>query len=629
MHLTRIRTAFLSAAVLLAAAIPSLGKGVDDFTLAKAIPADAFLAIHTRGHDGQKFLNEQYARVWAEFEKLRLERDLKRLIKKTMQDEGHDVTTFDDQWQMVSDMITSVGWSGLGEREYAFCMKLGEDVPVEFISLMMPAKDKVQANFDGLSGILQHLAKLAGEAMTLATEGEGTKVTHKLSAVGAPFPLVLTVARHDDVIAIGFGATMVEQSLAMLGGASGATMATTPNFQSAFKKLPPPTDSLSFVDFSKFFTQLRAMMAKMKQFGEAQGGGPDEEADKAFGLINKMLDGVNMFEFVAACATTDGMKTTSESIAVLRADAKSCAFYPIFMGNPAVKDPLKYVPKDASDFAVNAGINLREAYKLLIKVLKEDVPEGEQAIAEIESMKEQGIDLENDVFGWLQGSFITISQPGPTPYAPGNFAFILPVTDEEKGQEVIGKLLAMAEPMTQGEQAMVRFSDAEVAGKPFKSISVPMLAAMAPVSSITFGITDKMLMVVSSTEFAEKVLETGAGKAENISKSERFLKEGLAPSGDVLSISFTDQTNFGEQWGTVMGMASLGAMQVRDNPVAEGALTMISKLGRVVKKMDFFLSSASISVQEGNVVHTKSVSNYRPSPTPKKPTSTTSENKPE
>lgn len=622
-----IRRTLFSAALLLASAIPALAGGVDDFTLTKAMPADAFLVVHTRGHEGQKFLKEQFARVWAEFEKLHLERDVKRILKKSMQDEGHDVEQFDEQWQMVNDLISGVDWSGLGEREYAFSMKLGEPMP-EFISLMLPAKDKVQADFDGMAGILQHLAKLGGEQVTLATEGDGANVTHRLSVIGAPFPIVLTVARHGDAIAVGFGTTMVEQSLAMLSGKEGATVASTPNFQAAFKKLPPPADCLTFFDTSKFFTQLRALLSNFEAMAKTQGEG-DQDAQKAFALINKLIDGGNLFEYIAATATTDGMKTTSESIAKFRDDAKSRLFYPILFGNPPLKDPLKYVPKDATDFAAMGGINLGEAYKVLIKIIKEDIPEGDQALAEIESLKQtQGIDLEKDVFGWLQGGLTTISQPGPTPYAPGKFALLLPVTDEAAAQAALDKLIAKIQPMTEGESAMLKFSDAEVAGKPFKTLGAPMLMAMSPISSITFGITDKMLMVVSSADFAESVLATGAGKEPNISKSERFQKEGIQPKGEVTSISFQDQTQFGEQLGTMMGMAGLLAMNVRENPVAEGALTMVSKLGRVVRKLDFFLSSASVSYREGDLLITQSVNNYRPSPAAKKPASE-SENKPE
>ena len=50
-----------------ACALPAWAGGIDDFSLTRAIPADAFLAVHTRNHDGLTFLNKQYDRVWQAF----------------------------------------------------------------------------------------------------------------------------------------------------------------------------------------------------------------------------------------------------------------------------------------------------------------------------------------------------------------------------------------------------------------------------------------------------------------------------------------------------------------------------------------------------------------------------------
>ena len=71
----------LTLLVLLAATWPARAGGLEDFKLTRAIPADAMIAIHHRGHAGQEFVNEQYKRVWAAVEKQGFDRDLKRLMR--------------------------------------------------------------------------------------------------------------------------------------------------------------------------------------------------------------------------------------------------------------------------------------------------------------------------------------------------------------------------------------------------------------------------------------------------------------------------------------------------------------------------------------------------------------------
>ncbi|RMF71077.1 MAG: hypothetical protein D6744_18480, partial [Planctomycetota bacterium] len=58
---------------------------------------------------------------------------------------------------------------------------------------------------------------------------------------------------------------------------------------------------------------------------------------------------------------------------------------------------------------------------------------------------------------------------------------------------------------------------------------------------------------------------------------------------------------------------------VAKNPVVGTLLRMAPKLGRVARKIDFLLSSASQTTKNGNVLHTKTVMNYREPPKIEKP----------
>lgn len=632
-----LRKQFLAIALgLLAVTTSALAKGIDDFSLTKAIPADVFLAVHTRGHEGQAWLKKQYARLTEEIEKARFDRDIKRMLKKLVAEEGEaaDAEKFDEHWQKVSDLLAAVEWFKLADREYAFCMRFGELMP-EFVTLLMPPADKTQASFDGLAGLLKSLASLDENELKLVSDTQGDLSTHRLSVANAPFPVVLTLAKHKDVIVIGFGPTLVEQSLALLTGKEGKTLASTPRFQEAIKKVAAPTDAATFADVKALMSQLRRVIdtgLKMAEGGMPKQGEPGyEDAVRGKKIPGKLLDMCDIFEYSVGTHATDGMKTTGDAVTVLRDDAKSKPLYQIMFSNPPVQKPLSYVPKDASEFNINSGINVKAIYDTIVKLLKEDIPQGEEALAQIEELKKEGFDIEADLLSWLQGGMVMSSQPGPNAYASGDWVFMLKVSNEAKCKEQIDKLVTMAEPMLSSNQGSI--APAEIAGaQGFRTVNHQMMMMLGGVAP-TFGVKDGWLILGSNAKYIEKTIATIAG-GENISKNERFMKEGLQPAGDVLSISFADQSKLGEQMGMALGMLSMIKPQIpniQQNPVLDGMIDMAAKFGtRVMRKLDFLNSGASITTMEGNVVRMKTLTTYREPPAPaKKPESTEkSENAP-
>src|SRR5215470_6281211 len=86
------------------AALPAAwAAGIDDFKLTKAIPADAVVACHARGHDGQAWLKKQRDRVWKKVEEQKFDRDLKRIFKQAAAHGGQTPEQFDELWQKIVD----------------------------------------------------------------------------------------------------------------------------------------------------------------------------------------------------------------------------------------------------------------------------------------------------------------------------------------------------------------------------------------------------------------------------------------------------------------------------------------------------------------------------------------------
>lgn len=605
---------------MLVAATPAHAEGIDDFALTKAVPADAFMVAHSRGHEGMAFVNKQFERVWKAVEKQHFENDLRRMLKQMDQQQGGDVQAFEEQWRLFSDLLAGVDWATLTEREAAFAMKLGFPV-TEFLFLFMPPADKVEQDFKGLSALLQTLKEMAPEGqLILTTEGEGDSVRHTLSIPQGQMPFALTLARHQEVLMIGFGQSMPEQSLAMLHGEGGRTLSTDERFQAAFKYLPAPRDGFVFVDLAKLMNQLRTLMSNVMAMADPTG---ETMTDKQKQLPSKIIDLCDICEYVAGVTRTDGLKTLNEEVVVLREDAKNKALYGALFGNAPIEKPLKYIPKEASGFSTTTGVDLSAMYGEILRFLKEEAPDGDVVVQQWEATKAQLIadhqfDVEADLINLIQGGIKTFTIPGPTAYSPAKQVFMLSVTDEEKTRALVDRGLTIVAGMLKDQNGNV--VDAQIEGaEGFKVVESPMLAMM--LGRPTVGVKDGHLFIATNPDAIAKALAVAAGEAPSFAQNPRFEDEGLPVMANTTSMSFSDLSQMGEQLGQALQMVPMIAAfapDVAGDPTMRTLLQVLGKVGQVVRELNFYRSSCSITTFEGRISRTKGVLNYQEPPKPMK-----------
>lgn len=621
MKAMRKRSMFLLALATTLVSTASLSAGpVDKYSLAKMLPEDASMVAFGRQHSGQEFVRAQWARVWEEIEKVRFDKDIKRMFQGFAEESGATAEEFEATWQQMSDLGAMVDWSSLAEREMAFAMKIAFPT-TEFVFICKSSEEKAAANFAGLSGIAQQLVTMSSDAVVLVTEGEGDKVKHTLTPVAIPFPLSMTLARSGDSILMGFGTTLPEQTLRLMNGESGAPMVETKRFKDALADLPAGEDSVVFVDVAKLMTQLRGVVDQAMSMAPQE----DEEVAQIQKVIARVFQMIDIWDYVGETATTDGMTTHMHSQTLLRSDAQKADLYRIMYADRTLKDPFKFVPADAGDVSAMSGVDFTAAYNAMISFVTDVIPEGPEHIAEWNAMQEQmGVNVERDVLSWMEGSLVTFSVPGPTPFSPAEFVIMIKVRDTEKARKQINDWMDQLEQMVaaQGGQG-VAISDAEIeGGEGFRKLIMPMLA-MVGLQAPTIGVHDEWVMLGASPEIIAKTIAVGAGKAPNFSTNERFKKEGVPFDGPVRAVSFTDLTKLGDQLGQALAMVPLAmtmAMQGQaQNPAQRAILAMMSKAGRVVRKLDFFQSSSSVTTMKGATVMTHSVTHYR-EPTSGKPT---------
>jgi hypothetical protein len=136
-----------------------------------------------------------------------------------------------------------------------------------------------------------------------------------------------------------------------------------------------------------------------------------------------------------------------------------------------------------------------------------------------------------------------------------------------------------------------------------------------------FGVKEGQLFIGSGPEIVSTALEVGAGKHDSFAKNERFVQEGLPLGQNVTSFSFEDLTRWGEELGQAFAMAGLAQMmmppEAQKNPAIVTIMSIVNKVGRVVRTLDFYRSSCSVSTFDGKITTIKSVTNYQEPPKPK------------
>jgi hypothetical protein len=626
----RIQGGWLSCGMALLGLVwvawPVRAAGIDDFKLARAIPADAMLVVDTRDHAGKEFLDRQFQRVWDAVEKQNFDSDVKRLLRGLMQDQGEDIDKFDTQWQQIRDLAAGVTWSQLGERECAFALKLAVPAGVDFVLLLVPPEDQVAKDFEGLTAILKKLVDLAPKGeLVLSSEGEGDVVVHKLAVPNPMTPVSFTLARHKNVLVVGFGPSMVEQTLALLRGqsdAATAALASTERFQQAFKRLPAPTDSLFFVDLARLMVQCRGFAQMLAQMANATASQPVESQPAGWSadFLPRIVDELDLWDYVAGVATTDGMKTTRDQVGVLREEAKIRPLFKALYANGPVRDPLKFIPKEATGVSVSNGLDFAAFYKAVLDFIEKQVPQGKDLIAQWQQQQESmGFNVEADLLSWLGGGYAKFNATRGSAYVQ-EWVFILDVRDEPKANQALDKLCTRLDEWLVPNNGGVEDAKLEAA-EGFKRVILPAFLAMLPIGRPVFGVKDGHLFLGSSPEIVTTALEVGAGKQDNFSKNERFQKEGLPLGQNVAFFSFEDLSRLGEELGQAFAMAGLAQMmmppEAQKNPAVVTILSIVNKIGRVVKTLDFYKSSCSVSTFDGNASTIKSVTNYQEPPKPK------------
>ncbi len=616
---------------------------ITKFPLAKALPADVFIAIAAKGNPEREFLNQYWDGVIQEFLNQGILDDVWDLITDAVPDENLDAV--EEARERFGELAQAVDWKNLLQKEMIYAgrfnaLPIGKGLSNQTLLMGRMSEKQAKANYEGLKAILGEIEKLvklhAEEGVVKLTETKEDGVAMTVFGPAEHPGLGITLAHWKDVLAMSFvGDDILHDALGLLRGTSKETaLIDTPRFKKAFADLPAAEDSLVFFDVDGMIGPMRAIFtgiaaaqaedAEAAKEGEGAEAGAEEGDSKLWlGAMSSLLNDVSIVDYVAEVEWTEGYRVFSEVNTKLKSDAKKSPLYAVIAGNKPIKGFEKFVPREAESFSCSSGINLSKLYQYLTGFVTEHVPDGKEMIAGFEAMQteEWELEIDQDLLKLFDGSMASVSM--------GRDWFLLAkVADEEKVAGLISRLLATVNGLLGADNALMT-TEVEVAGeKGFIQLSHPMMMMMGGLRPPVVGCADGYLIIGSSARAVATCLETGRGDHPNITESKRWQKEALAPkSGAVDSISFSDESNLGAEMqqllgGLSMGLGMAGMFAQEMPPQMQKLLStlppLLSKLGAVAGTVDFYQSSASYSTFDGSRWRTHAVQNYK-TPSPKAP----------
>jgi len=335
-------------------------------------------------------------------------------------------------------------------------------------------------------------------------------------------------------------------------------------------------------------------------------------------ISTRIMDAVGALDYVAEVESTDGFAVRGESVAVLVPDAKDRPIYPIF-GTP---DPLsgfdRYLPKETASFSVSGGLDIGALYTFLEDTARAAGPKGEELLAMWNGIQAQfGVDVRQDVIDWMAGNSVSVTLDD------GGWVWMLEVTDEETAREKVGQAVEfLSEKLAEIAPGNPMLAMLSISRAPTLDDRLPGFEELRFVMSpqpLVWGVAEKHLILGGSADAVAMCLETAKGEHPNIRENSRAMAEAIVPTGAFTSVTLTDQRKLGEEIAGVIGAISMASgmmtMAIPDpevRPIVAKVAGMIGKLTPVVRKINFYKSTATCTTFDGRAWHSRTVIHYVP-----------------
>jgi hypothetical protein len=266
---------------------------------------------------------------------------------------------------------------------------------------------------------------------------------------------------------------------------------------------------------------------------------------------------------------------------------------------------------------------LHPLYERVVAILKEDVPESAELLAQFEAFQEQyDLHLDADILQGFGGEHVAIAVQAAGG-GPAARVLALRCSQPDRIRELSHRALAAVQRSEFPPVKALHLQLGECRElEGFEELSAPPLGmfSMRPV----IGCRDGWMWIGWNAAAVKKVLDTKAGNCRSIEGTDAFQRLKLDVSGPVDSIAYADtaqQTrNIAKALGQIgfivpmlMSMSGASASRTDLQPVQE-FLAVLPDVARIVGKFDFLEAEATVvqSGAEPDIYRKRSVTVVRP-----------------
>jgi hypothetical protein len=575
-------------------------------SLARYIPEDVWLYSHSWRTPGRDKLFKHWDEIIEALKTCGIDQEFRNAIYIAVPEEKKP--TFDKKWNEISTAFSAIQWLDLVSNEVVFAERFKSVVP-DFIVIARPKPETLEKNVNGLAGIFDHFNSYAGGKPVPA------KVTGRLriwSIESDDGEVGLHLLHMDEKIALIFGqSALADVRSLLLGEKKIPSFQENAKFKRAVKELPNVGYSITYLDLDRVFKWISKLPTLI--LGNHEHAQPVKTFAGVLGAITNQID---FIDYIVMSQEVSGNKQIQHTVLRIKSDCCDKPFARAASQQKPISNFARYIPIESKSYLVSSMFDLRLIYDTILNIVKTEFPEGERICQDWDNaQRDMQFNVRGDLLDWVSGEFVVCVLPPikPSPFGKVDKVALFRVRDAELARAKIPTLVNRGITFFEntGQQITVSpTTNLPVDG--FQSVTIPTMVMF--IGTPCFGVWDEWFVMGSSEEAVALVMKTAAGAHPSITKNERFIREGLYTDEPIVSATFADLSNIGQEMSAAFfgfGFAAGMIPNERETAPIKAILGSFVRLGPVVNKIDFLSSSSTLTTFKDNAWHAKSVTTYK------------------
>jgi hypothetical protein len=587
---------FAAIVSLLGLGRPTWAQEAKQVDIKRAAPPGAFLAIDIHHSANANYEREYYADI---LKTIHDERICERVMNIITSHMPHD--KLEAAKSRLDEVKTALAPLDLQTLANADEVILAEVMEVPFNHVVVAAKLSSTAAADCERGLVQGMELLSrwSEGKVKVEPSKAKDATISTLVLPKESPFQPAVGRLNDIVLVSTSSDLLRQSVERMQDDSAESKFDDPRLKEALAHLPKADDAVVFFDGQKLFQGLHGIGDFIRGHG-----GKEEGAIRVARLLDRVFDEIAIVDYqVTVNYTGEGQKRQA-GLLKLSDSAKSKLLGKAFLQGDGFDDWQKWVPKDATAYALSSGVNLHELYDGIVKIVREEFPESEEGFSKFADVQEKiGVNLDRDILQSFPGQSVSVSLPVTGDgSARAESVTAIKCTNPDKIRELLGRAVDALNKIPAVQMQQLKLEDAsDLNGFQTLNASVFVMAGVRPV----IGFQDGWMIIGSSADAAKKLLDVRAGKAESLDGAATLQKLGLEAKGPVYRIRYRDigaeireVANMIDKAGAMMpmfmGMVAANAKPDEMKPIQE-VMALLPSVAKIIHKFDFYGHSLSVS----------------------------------